>query len=95
MPQPARQESTIPLRAVAAALALAALLALAGCAREAQPGPRAQRGLMDLRAHDPAASGPAHLDGQWEFHWNRLLEPRDLAPGAAPEPTGYFTMPGT
>jgi hypothetical protein len=82
--------------AVAAALALAALLALAGCAHDTTFGPHAQRGVLDLRAYDPAASGPAHLDGQWEFHWGRLLEPQDFAPGAgAPEPTGYFAMPGT
>lgn len=73
---------------------LAALLLLTGC-RTATDGPHAQNGALDLRGYDPATMGPAHLNGAWEFYWNRLLTPRDFATNAtAPAPSGFLSLPG-
>ena len=83
-------------RRSAVILILAALFALAGCLRTMNPTPRAENGVLDLRTYDPAAHGPAALDGQWEFYWDRLLSPNDFAPnGEAPDTTGYLAFPGT
>ena len=63
-------------------------LAAAGLAAEAV------RGVIDLTSRDFARLGPARLDGQWEFHWQRLLSPADFAAENTPAPTGYFKVPG-
>ena len=77
-------------------LALALLLNLTACLDKTPPAPLAERGVMDLRTYDPIETGPAALDGQWEFYWNRLLTPDDFETGTdSPEPTGLFAFPGT
>ncbi len=35
---------------------------------------------MDLTGWDFAADGVVHLDGEWEFYWNKLLEPDQIPP---------------
>lgn len=52
--------------------------------------PLITRGQMDARSWDFAQSGPLKLDGQWIFHWEKLLTPEQ-----AIEPSGdYFHFPG-
>ncbi|WP_207263854.1 7TM diverse intracellular signaling domain-containing protein [Desulfovibrio sp. Huiquan2017] len=83
-------------RPAAAFLIIAALLILAACVLSVRPTPQAESGVLDLSTYDPAALGPAALDGQWEFYWDRLLSPNDFAPnGDAPGTTGYLAFPGT
>jgi signal transduction histidine kinase len=75
-------------------MAVAALLVLPGCLWETHPAPRAEHGVLDLRTYAPDVAGPAALDGQWEFYWDRFLTPEDFAVEAnAPEPTGYLAFP--
>lgn len=62
----------------------ALLLLLAAGATPAHEALRAQRGVLDLRQWNPEAQGPVRLDGQWQFHWARLLEP--AAAPAEPAP---------
>lgn len=83
-------------RPAAAFLAMAALLVLAGCVFTSHATPQAKNGVLNLQTYDPAVSGPASLDGQWEFYWDRLLSPEDFAPkGEAPEAAHYIAFPGT
>ena len=37
------------------------------------------RGELDLSRHDFAAGGAVKLAGEWEFHWQDMLTPADLA----------------
>lgn len=65
-----------------------------GPARAAD-GLQAEDGVLDLRDFDPETMGPARLDGAWEFYWDRLLTPQDLAANPAPSPSGLLSLPGT
>ncbi|WP_419786337.1 sensor histidine kinase [Pseudodesulfovibrio sp.] len=77
-------------------LAMAGLLVLVWHLFPSRPTPQARNGILDLRSYDPTANGPAPLDGQWEFHWDRLLTPDDFAPeGEASDTPRYLTFPGT
>ncbi|THF83687.1 hybrid sensor histidine kinase/response regulator [Cohnella fermenti] len=49
------------------------------------PEPRAEGGVLDLRSWVPEHSKTIRLDGEWEFYWNSLLTPQDLA-ATAPAP---------
>ncbi|KPU44502.1 aerobic respiration control sensor protein ArcB [Oxobacter pfennigii] len=49
-----------------------------------------QHGLLDLTDWDFTSDQVVPLDGQWEFYWNRLLEP-GIEPGS--EPT-FIQVPG-
>ena len=67
------------------ALALAA--PLGGQGRAETTPPRAKQGVIDLTGWDLAVHGPAHLDGEWEYHPRRLLAPADF-PADAPRGDG-------
>jgi len=72
------------------------LLALAGCsATRDTPAPRAVQGVLDLNRRSLSGGRVVALDGQWEFYWDRLLTPDDFRQENAPEPTGFFSLPGT
>lgn len=75
----------------ALAFFMAILLLAGGCGRE-QP-PRAVHGVLDLSGWDWQRDGAVVLDGEWEFHWQRLLEPGDFRTGKA-APTGFIDVPG-
>lgn len=84
-------------RACVSLLLAVLLTTLAGCA-DKQPGkdPLAVRGVFDLDNATLSAGQPVALNGEWEFYWDRLLTPEDFRRHeAAPEPTGYFTLPST
>jgi len=77
-------------------LAMTGLLVLAWHLFPSHPTPQARNGTLDLRSYDPTANGPAPLDGQWEFHWDRLLTPDDFAPaGETTDTPRYLSFPGT
>jgi two-component system sensor histidine kinase ChiS len=58
-----------------------------------QKSPKAVQGIIDLNEWDQNDMSHFKLDGEWEFYWNRLLEPNDFSTGAIPEKTGYLKMP--
>lgn len=53
--------------------------------------PVAKQGYLDLSGWDFEKNGSVHLDGQWEFYWDRLIEPTEL--GSIPKPDGYMNVP--
>jgi len=64
-----------------------------GC-RPNHSSPTAEKGKLDVSAWDFRRDGPIALDGEWEFYWNRLLEPEDFHP-EKPGPSGaYLFLPG-
>jgi two-component system sensor histidine kinase ChiS len=70
---------------------LLALFFLASCAVQ---GPQAADGVLDLTGWNFAAQGPAKIDGDWEFFWNRspLFPPRADQPGRSTiSVPGYWT----
>jgi len=66
----------------------------AGCKWTDPKPPQAHRGLIDLRDWDFKSNGPADLIGEWEFHWQRHLSPRDFSQPPLPPPSGYIYVPG-
>ncbi len=56
--------------------------------------PRAVRGVMDIRGWDFQKDGALRLNGEWEFYWNRLLEPSGLKQEAKGSEPGYIAVPG-
>ncbi|MBN2077826.1 MAG: SpoIIE family protein phosphatase [Spirochaetes bacterium] len=78
-------------------MVLAVLVAAAGvsCADspERQAPPRAEKGVLDLRKWDFERDGPLPLKGEWDFYWQRLLEPEDFRSSPAPLPSGSFNVP--
>ena len=68
---------------------------VSGCRGSDATMPAAEHGVLDLSEWNPAQDGPVALDGQWEFYWDRLLTPEDLADGdSAQTKSGYLTFPG-
>lgn len=58
-------------------LGLILILTSTGCSTTSS-APRAEQGVLDLRNWDFANSGIILLDGEWDFHWNRLLNYSDF-----------------
>ncbi len=56
--------------------------------------PVAVKGTIDLKGWDFQRDGSLNLDGEWEFHWNRLLEPSDFTAADKQRHGGYLTVPG-
>lgn len=50
-------------------------------------------GTLDLTAWTPE-QGVTALDGTWEFYWQALLEPDDIAAGVS-LPVNYIDVPGS
>jgi PAS domain S-box-containing protein len=75
-----KKKKTIPILLIGLSLVL---LGLSSCSSNSSGtgGPLAKRGTLDLRNWDPTAQGPVALDGEWEFHWERLLGPEDFLRG--------------
>jgi len=55
--------------------------------------PIAKKGVIDLTHWDFENDGIVHLSGQWEFYWNKLLEPSDFQNNKSPIPS-YLDVPG-
>jgi len=56
--------------------------------------PLVVRGGIDLMGWDFEKDGSLNLDGEWEFHWNRLLEPSDFATTDNQQHREYLAVPG-
>lgn len=62
--------------------------------------PKAIKGELDLRGWELDASGnfasgnTLSLDGEWEFYWQRLLEPSDFRSGLNLKPDSFLQVPG-
>jgi hypothetical protein len=48
---------------------------------------------VDLSSWDPEIDGPLRLDGEWAFHWMRLVDPSDQA--TLDQPPEFRPVPGT
>ena len=55
--------------------------------------PLAKQGYLDLSGWNFDKNGSVNLDGQWEFYWDRLIEPSELESGSIPNPDGYMEVP--
>jgi PAS domain S-box-containing protein len=56
--------------------------------------PSAFRGVLDLRDWDPDLQGPVNLDGQWEFYWDKLIEPEEFSKVDLSGAKEYLMVPG-
>ncbi len=54
----------------------------------------AVRGEMNLAGYEFKPHVLVKLDGQWDFYWQRLLEPSDFTSSPLPGMTGRLTFPG-
>lgn len=63
----------------------------ASCMAGGQPGPMAQKGVLDLRRLD-LADGPIALDGEWGFFWQQLLGPDQLPAAGTPAFTPFPSL---
>ena len=71
---------------------LIVILVIGGCSDQlSDSGPKAIKGTIDFTQVD-FKNGSVQLDGEWEFYWNVLLEPDEIAPELK---TGYIAIPGT
>ncbi len=80
-----------PYRAPRACLCLAAFIVMSGC--DSPEPPRARGGVLDLSGWDFERDGNVPLDGQWEFHWKKLLEPKDFPAGGQANQTRLLDVP--
>ncbi|MCF6179839.1 MAG: hypothetical protein L3J63_10695, partial [Geopsychrobacter sp.] len=56
--------------------ALLFALLLSGCGQN-HSYPQAEKGRLNLSGWDFNQNGPVQLEGEWEFYWEKLLEPTD------------------
>lgn len=71
---------------------LIVILVIGGCSDQlSNSHPKALKGTVDFTQVD-FKNGSVQLDGEWEFYWNVLLEPDEIAPELK---TGYIAIPGT
>ena len=59
-------------------LFLLPLLFLFSCEQNSKIAPKVTDGTLDLRTWDFEKYGNVKLDGEWEFYWKQLLEPKDF-----------------
>ncbi len=72
------------------------LLLTASCSTAPHPPqPKAVEGVLDLSHFRLIRDGPVRLNGEWEFFWNQLLDPEELAHLARSGSKHYIPMPGT
>lgn len=55
--------------------------------------PVAVKGVIDLRGWDFESDGALSLDGEWEFCWDHILEPKDFAAADHQNECGYIYVP--
>jgi signal transduction histidine kinase len=77
-------------------LVLTASILLMSCGQySGKSPPKAVNGFLDLTQWDFESDGTIKLDGQWEFYWNELLEPKDFDQKDSPAKTGFFNVPSS
>jgi PAS domain S-box-containing protein len=57
--------------------------------------PLAVEGVLDLRDWNFEKSGPASLNGKWEFYWGQLLAAEDFSAATHPTLPSFITVPGS
>lgn len=83
----------IPPRLVFGILIIVLLIGAVGCRQESPDYPQATAGVLDLTGWDFEQKGPLPLDGEWEFYWQELLEPRDFVAADRPPEQMLMTLP--
>ncbi|MEQ9364033.1 MAG: 7TM diverse intracellular signaling domain-containing protein, partial [Leptospirales bacterium] len=73
-------------RMVSTAILLGAILSSTSCAENdsGEFAPLAKQGTLDLRDWNFEGDGPVALRGEWEYYWNQLLGPEEIAADARP-----------
>ncbi len=69
------------------------LLLLSGCENRDKT-PRAEKGVIDISGWNFEQDGLAELNGEWEFYWKQLLNPRDFTEGIIEKERHYSMIPG-
>ena len=85
----------LPTKTIFVTISLLCLLSLVSCAAgvSTENKPSAVNGTADISTINPE-KGQVVLGGEWEFYWNRLLEPRNFAEKPVQEGRGYIKVPG-
>ncbi|RPI96162.1 MAG: hypothetical protein EHM32_03890 [Spirochaetales bacterium] len=83
-------------KSLSAIFMIAAIVSVAGTSScyETTIPPRAVNGVMDLRPWDFERMKPVKLDGEWEFHWEKILGPESFRYGMPTHGAEYLTVPG-
>ncbi|TAF67423.1 MAG: hypothetical protein EAZ55_03665 [Cytophagales bacterium] len=55
--------------------------------------PTLRKGTIDLRQYDFEQNPTIDLNGEWEFYWKQLLNPRDFAKYPLPKDKDYLKVP--
>ncbi len=89
----------MPIKSIISILAVLACLifpALITCSHDStlKKKPVSVRGVLDLRDWNFTKDGPLNLDGEWEFYWDRLIEPSDFTKRADRKDCGFISVPG-
>lgn len=72
------------------------MIVIASCqpgTKKAGEKPRAKGGLLEFGDWDFIGDGPLGLDGEWEFYWGQLLEPKDLPPRKDTHDVNLINLP--
>ncbi len=56
--------------------------------------PGVHAGTLDLTGHDLYQDGNVRLDGKWQFFLDGFLSPAAFMTASAPEPDGFYPVPG-
>lgn len=55
---------------------------------------KAENGILDLRSRNWNKDGITDINGEWEFYWQKLYTPQQLAGYSAIDSPGYINVPG-
>lgn len=67
------------------------LLTLDGSGQAWEP---ARHGILDLREYEFGEHAYVRLIGEWEFYWEKFIQPWEFNSADPPEPTLYVKVPG-
>jgi len=70
------------------------LLSSCGQKYSGEEAPVAQKGVLDLSGWSFEKDGPIKLEGQWNFYWKKLIDPKELQKDKKPKEDGYIKVPG-
>jgi len=54
-----------------------------------------EKGILDLRGWNFSQDGLINLNGEWQFYWNKLIDPGGFKYRDLPAQTGYIQLPGS
>lgn len=79
-----RNNRSYQKKLVVVCLALCGAICAIGCnTYSGKTAPKAVDGVLDLRDWDLQIDGPVHLDGEWEFYWEKQLLAEDFSEAEA------------